>query len=108
MEQKYPTSLYRSMMSEGELTDEEYAECGYNKNSTLGDILININKKLNAVENRVFLALVGGGLNRFNKRTESEKVLYWRKRYLGAKSRYEKMKAEKDYWRERWQKDREV
>lgn len=74
---------------------------GYSKNATVGDVLENIKKKLNDTEMRVIYGLIG---SMGDCKMWEQKILYWRKRYEGSKAKYNKMKAERDYWQNLFQK----
>lgn len=91
-----------------DLTEQDFIDCGYSQEGiTVGTVWENVEKKLNKVELETVYALFSKALSRKSKSKlpENQQILYWRKRYLGAKSRCEKMKAERDYWRDLWQKD---
>ena len=74
---------------------------GYSKDSTVGEVLENIKKKLNDTEMKVFYGLIGA---MGDSVMVEQKILYWRKRYENSKAKYNKMKAERDYWKNLFQK----
>ena len=71
------------------------------KDLTVGEVLENIKKKLDDTEMRVFYGLVGA---LGDSMMIDQKILYWRKRYEKSKAKCNKMKAERDYWEDLFQK----
>lgn len=86
--------------------EEQIIKDGYTPDTTTSTILYHIQQKLNPTEFSTIIGLIGAAFSgKIEERKENKKLLYWKRRYLNMKTKYEKMKAEKEYWVEQYQID---